>query len=120
MTVDQFFARLAEIRVVPELRGVKATYSYYIAGAGEWRVTVDRGSVEVQAGTGASDCTVAADATDFLEIILGRRNTTTALMQGCLRFRGPIVHLLHQAALFRAGARPGPGETDETREEARP
>ena len=79
MTVEQFFARLAETRVVPELRGVTASYLYQIEGAGQWHVTVDRGAVAVKAGDGTAECIVGADADDFLEAVLGRRNATTAI-----------------------------------------
>jgi putative sterol carrier protein len=117
MTIEQFFARLAQARVVPELRSVTASYLYDIEGTGQWRVAVNRGAVEVDAGGGAADCTISAEADDFLDVVLGRRNPTTALMQGRVRFRGPIALLLNQPPLFRAGTRP---PADESRDEVRP
>ena len=47
MTPNEFFARLAEARFIPKLRGVRATLGYRIEGAGTWHVTVQDGTIRM-------------------------------------------------------------------------
>ena len=45
------------------------------------------------------------DAADFIDVLMGRRDAVTALMQGRLAYRGPIHHLFNQTHIFRLGER---------------
>jgi putative sterol carrier protein len=112
MTVQDVFARIAAVGRVPTLSGVTASCRFDIAGAGSWLLTVRDGTVDARRGAQAkAECTIAVDEADFLEIIAGRRNTTTAIMQGRVVFRGdvqnlPVLQQVFLAAALRPEARP--------------
>ena len=103
MTPQQYFSRLAAEGFVPTLQGVRATVGFQIQDAGEWRVRVDNGAIEIEEGPGAADGTLRSDTADFVDVVLGRRHALTALMQGRLSYRGPIVHLIHLSELLALG-----------------
>jgi putative sterol carrier protein len=100
MTSQEFFSRLGRLGTVPDLAGVRATYRYEIYGAGVWRVIVQGGRIEVAQGRGRADGTLFADASDFSEIVSGRRNLVTALMQARVSFEGSVEHLVKQPVLL--------------------
>ncbi len=120
MTPQEFFTRLAAAGFLTELRGVNATYRYDVEGAGRWRVIVSDGKVEVRSGSGAADCVVSCEAPVFVDIVVGKRNVVTALMQGRLTFDGPIEHLIVQTNLMRLEGIAEVGGTGTVRREARP
>src|SRR5262245_23096336 len=96
MTIHEFFSRLRSLRFPPELRDVTATYRYDVEGAGQWRVLVKGGALEVLEGPGEADCIVSCTAQDFIDLLLGRWKPIIALMQGRVAFQGPIHHLINQ------------------------
>src|SRR5207244_5078110 len=60
-------------------------------GAGTWTVAVDDGSVAVrEGGGGGADCTISASEENFLRILRGEQNPTTAYMSGKIKIKGDM------------------------------
>lgn len=75
----------------PVLRGVHGTYLFDIDKVGCWFLAVDDGAISIEETRRDAECTISCDERDFVDIIEGRRNLTTARMQGRVKVRGDIA-----------------------------
>jgi putative sterol carrier protein len=84
----------------PALRGVHGTFRFEIDDAGVFRVVVDDGNVRGVEGDGPADVVLGCSEPDFVDLMEGRRNAFTALLQGRLRASGNVqlVKLFHAFA----------------------
>jgi ubiquinone biosynthesis protein UbiJ len=75
----------------PLLRGVTGTYLFEIEHVGFWFLSVWDGAIKIEEVQHDADCTIRCDEPDFIDIIEGRRNLLTALMQGRVKIHGDIT-----------------------------
>jgi putative sterol carrier protein len=98
-TVTDFFERLKTIDA-GRTAGMRNSYLFEIDGAGEWLVNVDDGTIEVTEGTGEADCTIATSEENFMKIVSGEQNPTTAYMTGKLKIKGDMSAAMKLQKLF--------------------
>jgi putative sterol carrier protein len=75
----------------PLLRSVTGSYSFEIEGVGYWFLSVHEGAITIEEVRRPADCMIQCDESDFIDIIEGRRNLITALMQGRVKVEGDIA-----------------------------
>jgi putative sterol carrier protein len=99
-TAREFFEGL-ETRLDPSrTEGLTADYLFDIQGAGTWHVSVDDGKLSVAEGGDDADCTISASEENFLRIVRGEQNATTAYMTGKLKIKGDMGAALKLQKLF--------------------
>ena len=99
-SVRGFFESLPS-RVDPsKTAGVNASYMFDVEGAGRWTVDVRDGVVEVTEGGESADCTISTSEENFLKIVKGEQNPTTAYMTGKLRVKGDMGAAMKLQKLF--------------------
>lgn len=75
----------------PLLRGVRGTYLFDIEQVGNWFVAVDDGKIKVTEAKHEADCVIRCSEEDFVDIVEGRRNLLTAVLQGRVQVRGDVA-----------------------------
>ncbi len=65
-----------------------ATYRFDINGVGSWHVSARAGQIRVVESKAAADTVFQASEEDWMRIVRGQQNATTAFMQGRLAIRG--------------------------------
>ena len=98
-TVTEFFERLKTIDAA-KTAGMHNSYLFDIDGAGQWLVTVADGSIEVEEGSGDADCTISTSEENFMKIVSGEQNPTTAYMTGKLKISGDMGAAMKLQKLF--------------------
>jgi putative sterol carrier protein len=83
-----------------KVAGMRNTYAFEIEGAGAWTVRVADGSIAVDEGAQAADCTITASEDTFRQIISGDQNPTSAYMTGKLKVKGDMGAALKLQKLF--------------------
>ena len=99
-SVKEFFDGLASSVDPAKTAGMSNTYVFDIGGAGAWTVEVSDGSVSVGEGAGEGDCTISASEENFLKIVRGEQNPTTAYMSGKLKIKGDMGAAMKLQKLF--------------------
>lgn len=99
-SVQEFFDGLAAGVDPAKTAGMSNTYLFEIDGAGTWTVAVADGSVSVSEGGDAADCTIASGEDDFMKIVRGEQNPTTAYMTGKLKIKGDMGAAMKLQKLF--------------------
>ena len=99
-SVSEFFEQLPTRADPSKTAGMSNTYVFDISGAGIWTVAVRDGQVEVTEGAGDGDCTITTSAENFLRILSGEQNPTTAYMTGKLKVKGDIPAAMKLQKLF--------------------
>lgn len=100
MSARDFFESLPS-RIDPsKTAGMRNTYLFDIDGAGQWKVDVQDGSVNVTEGAGEADVTVAATEETFNRIVGGELNPTTAYMSGKIKIKGDMGAAMKLQKLF--------------------
>jgi putative sterol carrier protein len=103
---SELFERLGAVGQMPVLKRAKGVMLFELVGgkrAERWRVTVDRGKVEVARGNGPADCVLRADRKLFSRIASGKVNAFAAVLRGAVTIEGdPRLLVLFQRLL------PGP------------
>jgi putative sterol carrier protein len=100
MEAREFFESL-ETRVDPaKAKGLTASYTFVIDGAGTWHVDVDDGKVSVTEDGGDADCTITASEETFTKIANGQQNPTAAYMSGKLKVSGDMGQAMKLQKLF--------------------
>jgi putative sterol carrier protein len=98
--VREFFETL-ETRVdESKAAGLTATYLFDVEGAGKWTVDVDNGKVDVREGGDDADCTISVSGDNFMKIVRGEQNPTTAYMTGKLKVKGDMGQAMKLQKLF--------------------
>ena len=99
-TAREFFEQL-EGRVDPEkTRGMNNSYLFDIDGAGQWKVDVRDGKVDVTEGPGDADVTITTSEETFQRIKDGELNPTSAYMTGKLKVKGDMGAAMKLQKLF--------------------
>jgi putative sterol carrier protein len=99
-SVKEFFDGLSS-RVEPSrTAGMNNSYVFDIEGAGTWTVKVADGSVNVAEGAEDSDCTITTSEENFMKIVRGEQNPTTAYMSGKLKIKGDMGAAMKLQKLF--------------------
>ena len=98
-TVTEFFERLKTIDA-GRTAGMHNSYLFDIEGAGQWFVNVADGSIEVNDGSGDADCTISTSEENFMKIVSGEQNPTTAYMTGKLKIKGDMGAAMKLQKLF--------------------
>ena len=98
-SVSEFFESLTSVDA-SKTAGMHNTYAFDIEGAGAWLVTVQDGTIGVSQGDGEADCTISATEDDFMKIVRGEQNPTTAYMTGKLKIKGDMGAAMKLQKLF--------------------
>ena len=99
-SVKEFFDSLADRADPSRTAGMNNTYVFDIDGAGTWTVKVADGGVSVVDGAEDGDCTISTSEENFLKIINGEQNPTTAYMSGKLKIKGDMGAAMKLQKLF--------------------
>jgi len=99
-TVKEFFAGLQSKVDPSKTAGMHNSYVFDVAGAGQWTVRVDDGSVDVIEGAEPADATISASAETFEKLAKGQQNPTTAYMTGKLKVKGDMGAAMKLQKLF--------------------
>ena len=75
----------------PFLRGVRGSYLFEIEQVGTWWLSVDDGSIAFDEQRRDADCVIHCSEADFIDIVEGRRNLVTAVLQGRVKVRGDVA-----------------------------
>ena len=99
-SVREFFEGL-EARVdASRTAGMTNSYLFDIEGAGTWKVDVTDGTLAVAEGAGDADVTITTSEENFLKLISGEQNPTTAYMTGKLKIKGDMGAAMKLQKLF--------------------
>jgi putative sterol carrier protein len=98
-TVSEFFETLKSVDA-SRTAGMRNSYQFDIEGAGQWLVKVEDGSIDVAEGGGDADCTISASEENFMKIVNGEQNATTAYMTGKLKIKGDMGAAMKLQKLF--------------------
>jgi putative sterol carrier protein len=98
-SVSEFFESLKTVDA-SRTAGMHNSYQFDIEGAGQWLVKVEDGSIDVSEGAGEADCTIAASEENFMKIVNGEQNATTAYMTGKLKIKGDMGAAMKLQKLF--------------------
>jgi putative sterol carrier protein len=99
-SVREFFEGLESRIDESKTAGMTNSYLFDIEGAGQWRVAVDNGQVDVVEGGENADVTISANEENFLRIVRGEQNPTTAYMTGKLKIKGDMGAAMKLQKLF--------------------
>ena len=97
--VSEFFDNLKSVDAA-KTAGMRNSYLFDIDGAGAWVVKVDDGSIDVTEGAGDADVTLTASEEDFMKIVNGEQNPTSAYMTGKLKIKGDMGAAMKLQKLF--------------------
>ncbi len=96
----EFFEGLTA-RVDPtKTAGMNNSYVFEVDGAGTWTVRVADGAVNVAEGGEGGDCTIQTTEENFMKIVRGEQNPTTAYMTGKLKVKGDMGAAMKLQKLF--------------------
>ena len=99
-SVREFFESLPSRVDESKTAGFSASYLFDITGAGKWVVDVDDGKVDVREGGEDADTTITTDEDNFLKIVNGEQNPTSAYMMGKIKVSGDIGTAMKLQKLF--------------------
>jgi hypothetical protein len=106
---NELFERLGSVGHLPVLKQASGTMLLELVGGKRterWRVTVDKGDVDVSRGNGPTDCVLRADRKLFGGLTTGKVNAFAAVLRGAVTIEGdPRLLVLFQRLL------PGPPST---------
>ena len=98
-SVSEFFESLKSVDA-SKTAGMHNSYLFDVEGAGRWLVTVQDGSIAVTEGGDDADCTLSATEENFMKIVRGEQNPTTAYMTGKLKIKGDMGAAMKLQKLF--------------------
>jgi hypothetical protein len=84
------------------LAGTRGTVRFDIRDAGSWRLHFDDGRYSVERGGGASDLAIECDESDFVDVVQGKQNFVTALLQNRFAATGDVALLLKLNLVLRS------------------
>jgi putative sterol carrier protein len=99
-TVKEFFDGLPTRVDQSKTAGMTNSYLFNIEGAGQWQVAVADGKVDVTEGSGDADVTISSSEENFMKIVRGEQNPTTAYMTGKLKIKGDMGAAMKLQKLF--------------------
>ena len=98
-SVNAFFEQLKTVDA-SKTAGMSNSYLFDIEGAGQWLVAVNDGAIEVTQGGGDADATISTNEDNFMKIVRGEQNATTAYMTGKLKIKGDMGAAMKLQKLF--------------------
>lgn len=99
-SVKEFFEGLPARADASRTAGMSNSYVFDIEGAGSWTVKVADGQVTVDEGAADADCTISTSEENFMKIVRGEQNPTTAYMSGKLKIKGDMGAAMKLQKLF--------------------
>ena len=100
MSAKEFFETLPT-RIEPSrTAGMHNSYLFDIDGAGQWKVDVQDGALNVTEGPGDADVTISASEETFTRIAKGELNPTSAYMSGKIKIKGDMGAAMKLQKLF--------------------
>ncbi len=99
-SVQEFFDGLSARVDESKTAGMNNSYVFDIEGAGTWTVKVANGAVSVSEGAEDSDVTISTSEENFMKIVRGEQNPTTAYMSGKLKIKGDMGAAMKLQKLF--------------------
>ena len=99
-SVREFFEGLPGRVDQTKTAGMNNSYVFDIDGAGAWTVKVSDGSVSVDEGAQEGDCTISTSEENFMKIVRGEQNPTTAYMSGKIKIKGDMGAAMKLQKLF--------------------
>jgi putative sterol carrier protein len=100
-TAREYFETLPTRIDESKTAGMTNTYVFDVEGAGKWTVAFDDGKVDVAEGAKAdADCTISTTEENFVKIVNGEQNPTSAYMTGKLKVKGDMGAALKLQKLF--------------------
>jgi putative sterol carrier protein len=99
-SVREFFEGLPGRVDASKTAGMNNSYVFDIDGAGTWTVKVADGTVDVAEGAADGDCTISTSEENFMKIVRGEQNPTTAYMSGKLKIKGDMGAAMKLQKLF--------------------
>ena len=99
-SVKEFFEGLPGRVDAGKTAGMNNSFVFDIEGAGSWTVKVENGQVSVDEGAEGGDCTIMTSEENFMKIVRGEQNPTTAYMSGKLKVNGDIGAAMKLQKLF--------------------
>jgi putative sterol carrier protein len=108
LSPDQIVEALPQYLVPEKAGSTKATIQFDLSGdaGGKWWVKIHDGKAESGKGDApeTASLTLLADSNDFVKIMLGQLDGTSAFMQGKLKIKGDMGLAIKLTSLFK---RPG-------------
>jgi putative sterol carrier protein len=99
-SVREFFETLPSRVDETKAAGVNNSYLFDIEGSGQWLVDVSDGRVNVTEGGGDADVTITTTEDNFMGIVRGEQNPTTAYMTGKIKIKGDMGAAMKLQKLF--------------------
>jgi putative sterol carrier protein len=99
-TAQEFFEGLESRIDESKTAGINNSYFFDIEGAGQWKVDVRDGKVNVTEGAADADVTITTTEEDFEKIASGELNPTSAYMTGKLKIKGDMGAAMKLQKLF--------------------
>jgi putative sterol carrier protein len=100
MSAREFFETLESRVDSSKTAGMNNSYLFDIDGAGQWKVDVRDGNVNVTEGVGDADVTITTSEDTFNQIAGGELNPTSAYMTGKLKVKGDMGAAMKLQKLF--------------------
>jgi putative sterol carrier protein len=100
MNARDFFETLKARIDASKTAGMNNSYLFDIDGAGQWKVDVRDGSLDVSEGAADADVTISASEETFSRIASGDLNPTTAYMSGKIKVKGDMGAAMKLQKLF--------------------
>jgi len=85
---------------------LRGTASFKVVGVGNWRLCINDGHFEMSDGDAEADVVLSIDQDTFIELIEGRRNFLTGVLQGRIRADGDLTLALRLRSIFPLGQGP--------------
>lgn len=104
MTPTELFANLPDHVDPNTAKGLSATIQFNLTGesGGRWWLRIRDGRAEAGEGTAANpNVTILMDATEWVDMVLGRLNHQMAFMDGRLQISGDTALAMKLRTLFR-------------------
>jgi putative sterol carrier protein len=104
-TPDQIVEHMPEFLIPEKAGSTKATIAFDLSGdqAGKWWVKIADGKAESGKGEPAEppNLTLLADSADWVKIMTGQLDGTSAFMQGKLKIKGDMGLAIKMQSLFK-------------------
>jgi putative sterol carrier protein len=105
MSPDQIVEAMPKYLIPEKAGGTKATIVFDLSGehAGKWWVKIHDGQAESGKGDApeAANLTLQADSADWVKIMTGAMDGTSAFMQGKLKIKGDMGLAIKMQTLFK-------------------
>ena len=89
-SAQQFFQDLQARADSSRTEGLSASYRFDIESAGNWRVDLEEGRVNVTESQEPAECVFATDEQTFLAVVNNEQNPMGAFMTGKIKVEGDL------------------------------